>query len=63
VKVVYNGRQRTELAAVLVFYYVQPRTAADSGQKDDDLFVCQHCNKPNVVSSFIRSQLSPCEFQ
>ena len=29
----------------------QARTIADSEQKDEDLFVCQHNAKPNVVCS------------
>lgn len=29
----------------------QARTKADSEQKDEDLFVCQHNAKPNVVCS------------
>jgi hypothetical protein len=29
----------------------QARTAADSEQKDEDLFVCQHRSKPSVVRS------------
>lgn len=29
----------------------QARTAADSEQKDEDLFVSQHSSKPHVLSS------------
>ena len=28
-------------------------TAADSEQKDEVLFVCQHSSKPNVVGSLV----------
>jgi hypothetical protein len=31
----------------------QVRAAADSEQKDEDLFVCQHSCKPHVSCSFI----------
>jgi len=33
----------------------QARTAADSEQKDDDMFVSQHSRKPNVGSRFCLS--------
>ena len=35
----------------LAWLFPSAGTKADSEQKDEDLFVCQHSGKPNVVGS------------